>query len=138
MKKMIPLFLAMAFCLTSQAQTETHELTQMQRLVREHDDIMAKDMGQTVRLIGQLQDRANNHSTPDKYERAIDDLKAANKSMVDWMHGFGAKFDGDEMYQAKPLTDEKKVWLNEEEIKFFEMKDQLKSSIKAAQVLLSE
>ena len=133
---MILLFLVMAPWLPSPAQTDTHELTQMQRLVKAHDHVMATDMGKTVRLIGQLQDRENKTIIPEKHQIAIDDLKAANQAMVDWMQGFGARFDVDEMYKSKPLTDQKKEWLNEEEVKFYEMKDQLNSSIKAAEGLL--
>ena len=138
MKKTVLIFLGLALWLPSWAQQDTHETTQMQRLVKEHDDIMAKDMGEMGRLIGQLQDLSRTNGPHENYQKAIDELKTANKAMVDWMHGFGARFDGDEMYKGKALTDQKKVWLNEEEIKFFEMKEQLKSSIKAAESLVAE
>lgn len=118
------------------AQIDTNEKTQMQRLVKEHDQLMAKEMGKTVRLIGQLQQRVKQGDDLSQYESAIEALKAANKAMSDWMQGFGSRFDAEEMYQAKPLTDQKKVWLDQEEVKFFAMKDQLQSSIEEAELLL--
>ena len=136
MRAIASLFFVVVALQPMAAQSDAHEQTQMQRLVKEHDQLMADEMGKTVRLIGQLQERAKENSGLDKYQHAIKALKEANKAMADWMQGFGSRFDAEEMYQAKPLTDQKKVWLNQEEVKFFAMKDQLESSIERAELLL--
>ena len=65
------------------------------------------------------------------------DLQRANKSMMDWMMGFGDRFDSDEILNGKELTAEKQAWLNEEEEKVVALKEQINSSIEKAEALLN-
>lgn len=37
--------------------------------------------------------------------------------MMNWMQGFGERFTADEMMKGKVLSEEKKIWLHEEEKK---------------------
>ena len=67
-------------------------------------------MGKTIYFIGQLETKAKAEGSSAKYEMAIEDLKLSNKAMVDWMHGFGNRFDADEMYKGKSLSNQKKKW----------------------------
>ena len=138
MKLIIVLILIATPFFNSLAQESTEGMTQMQRVVKVHDTIMEKEMGKIIYYIGQLETKSKADNSSTEYDKAIEDLKLANKAMVDWMHGFGNRFDADEMYKGKPLTSQKKEWLKEEEIKLLEMKEQLESSIKAAQLLLDD
>ena len=135
-KLFVLILMAMPF-VNIQAQESENGLTQMQKVVKVHDAIMEKDMGKTVKLINQLETKIKSDGPAEEYEKAIEDLKAANKAMMVWMQGFGTRFEADEMYKNKPLNDQKKEWLNEEEKKLYEMKDLLESSIEAAETLLN-
>ncbi|CAN0593892.1 unnamed protein product [Ectocarpus sp. 12 AP-2014] len=58
--------------------------------------------------------------------------------MMDWMQGFGDRFDADEILNGKDLTDEKKKWLLEEEEKVKQVKENINSSIANAEKILSK
>ena len=137
MRKSILLILFIAFSFQAQAQENLKELSQMQKVMKVHDEIMEKDMGTTVKLIGKLETLTKSSSSAADYNAAISDLKNANKTMVDWMQGFGQRFSYDEMYKGKTLTAQKKEFLNEEEVKLMAMKKQIETSIKKAQSLLN-
>jgi len=137
MKKSILLILFILISVQSHAQQQAKELSQMQRVMKVHDAIMEKDMGATVKLIGQLETMAKAAASSAEYESAITDLKDANKTMVDWMQGFGQRFTYNEMYKGKTLTSQKKEQLKEEEVKLMTMKKQIDASIKKAQLLLN-
>ena len=66
------------------------------------------------------------------------DLQIAYKAMMDWMNGFGDRFDSDEILNGKELTPQKQEWLNEEEEKVNALKKQINSSIERAEALLEE
>ncbi|MEL6917986.1 MAG: hypothetical protein AAFO99_09670 [Bacteroidota bacterium] len=66
------------------------------------------------------------------------DLQDANKAMMDWMVNFGDRFDSDEILNGKALNSEKQQWLNEEEKKIMEVRDQINGSIEKAKTLLKE
>jgi len=57
--------------------------------------------------------------------------------MMDWMKGFGDRFTGEEIMKGKPLSDEKKALLDEEEKKVKALRDLMNSSIEKAQVLVN-
>ena len=138
MKMVISQFIMVFTVISLKAQEPTENLSQMERVVKIHDAIMEKDMGKTVYYIGQLENKIKAEGSSAAYEKAIEDLKLANKAMADWMQSFGSRFDADEMYKGKPLTEQKKEWLDEEERKLFEMKGQLESSIEAAAKVLGK
>ena len=64
------------------------------------------------------------------------DLQDSHKSMMDWMQGFGTRFDPDEILDRKALSPQKQEWLNEEEEKVNALKDQINISIARAEKLL--
>ena len=70
--------------------------------------------------------------------KAIKDLQEANRSMMDWMQGFGDRFDSEEIMDGKELSDEKKQWLKEEEEKVLQVKENINSSIERAEEILSK
>ncbi len=118
-----------------QEKKEDEKLTQMQEVMAVHDEVMPK-MSTINSLIEKLNAKVDTTETGLKYSKAAEDLKSANKTMMDWMVGFGEKFDSDEIMKGKALTDEKKKWLDEEEKKVYALKEQINSSIKNAETLL--
>jgi hypothetical protein len=102
-----------------------------------HDEVMPK-MGTIGKLVSQLDEKITNDASSEDYVAAREDLKAAHKAMMDWMKGFGDRFDGDEILNGKALTEEKQKWLDEEEDKVKALRDQINSSIKKAEALLKE
>jgi hypothetical protein len=58
--------------------------------------------------------------------------------MMDWMAGFGERFDSEEILDGKPLSEQKQQWLLEEEEKVKAMKEQVNSSIARAKALLKK
>ncbi len=113
------------------------EPTQMEKVMIIHDEVMPK-MGKLSKLVSELKEKVDTTETGRKYEMAMKDLQKANKSMMDWMMGFGDRFDSDEILNGKELTAEKQAWLNEEEEKVVALKEQINSSIEKAEALLND
>lgn len=113
------------------------ESTPMQQVITAHDEIMAK-MPNLVKLINALQPKADSTQSGQKYQLAIADLKASNSSMMTWMQGFGERFTADEMLKGKELSDEKKIWIAEENKKIEVLRKEVNSSIKKAEKLLDK
>ena len=132
MKKCFFLFLFFVISLSAISQ----EATEMQQVMTMHDEVMEK-MPKLVRLVNNLQTAAQKNGDDSKYERAIENLKAANNSMQDWMVGFGQRFDADEMMKGKKLSAEKKAWLQEEKTKILAVDREIEKSIKKAEALLN-
>lgn len=131
MKKCLILFLLFVGTLTALAQ----EISEMQEVMQKHDEVMAKMPG-LVKLVNSLQTAAQNSDDKAKYELAIEDLKDANKSMMNWMVGFGKRFDADEMMKGKELTNEKKEWLQEEKIKVLALEEEIDNALSKAEKLI--
>ena len=102
-----------------------------------HDEVMP-EMSTIGKLVAELKPKADSTEMGIKYGQAMKDLQDAHKSMMDWMRGFGDRFDSDEILNGKELTDQKKLWLDEEEEKVKALRDQINNSIKQAQELLEE
>lgn len=133
MKKIIGFIFIIIFLLSFSSYGQ--ETSQMQQVMTTHDKVMAK-MPNLVKLMNALQPKADTTKTGQKYQRAIDDLKASNKSMMTWMKGFGERFTADEMLKDKELTAQKKEWLNEEEEKIGLVSKEINASIQRATKLL--
>ena len=138
MKKKVILYftiLAISFTSCKQEKKEDAQPTQMEQVMAIHDEVMPK-MSTINSLIEKLNDKVDTTEIGIKYEKAKADLQAANKTMMDWMVGFGDRFDTDEIMKGKALTDEKQKWLDEEEVKIKELQNQINRSIKNAEALL--
>ena len=109
--------------------------TQMETVMEIHDEVMPK-MGTLSKLVADLKTKVDTTSIGKEYEVAMKDLQAANMSMMDWMKGFGDRFDSDEILEGKELSPEKQEWLNEEEEKVNALKEQINTSIERAEALL--
>ena len=135
MKNLRSLLVACAFILNLSIYAQ--ESTQMQQVMTAHDEVMDK-MPDLVKLIGQLQPKADTTKAGRKYQKAINNLKASNKSMMVWMQGFGERFTADEMMKGKALTEEKQIWVAEEQKKVKALRKEIDASMKKAKKLLNK
>ena len=138
-KKTLFSLLALVFIVAScKNVTEKKEKpTQMEQVMLVHDEVMPK-MGKLSKLVAELKAKVDTTETGMQYEAAMRDLQSANKSMMDWMRGFGDRFDSDEILNGKELTAQKQEWLNEEEQKVNALKEKINSSIEKAEGLLEK
>jgi len=135
MKKVLLLFCVNFFLLSFSSFGQ--ETTAIQQVITAHDEVMAK-MPNLVQLINKLQPKVDSTKTGQKYQSAIDDLKASNSSMMTWMRGFGNRFTADEMLKGKKLSEEKQLWVAEEKKKIQVVCEKIDSSIRKAKELLKE
>lgn len=111
--------------------------TKMEEVMAIHDEVMP-EMGTISKLVAELKPMVDSTAAGQEYEKAMKDLQAAHKSMMDWMGGFGDRFDYEEIMEGKALTKEKQKWLLEEEEKVKAMRDKVNSSITRARALLEK
>ena len=119
------------------AQDSEKEQTKMEEVMDTHDQVMDR-MPELAKLIGKLETKASNTEEKKPYQDAVKDLKAANKSMMDWMVGFGNRFEADEMMKGKPLSEQKQQWLLEEEQKVRQLREEINLSIKQGEKILAQ
>ena len=110
-------------------------VSKMEEVMAIHDEVMPK-MSTIGKLVADLKPKVDTTATGVEYKKAMNDLQDAHKSMMDWMQGFGNKFDSDEILNGKELTAQKKEWLSEEEEKVKALREQINSSIENAERLL--
>jgi DNA-directed RNA polymerase beta' subunit len=115
--------------------TKIETTSQMKQVMAIHDEVMPK-MSKVGQLVGKLKPMADSLGMESPQGKAMKDLQEANMTMMDWMQGFGNRFDSDEIMDGKELSEEKKKWLNEEETKVKEVKEKINSSIANAESLL--
>lgn len=118
-------------------EKEVEGSSQMEQVMAIHDEVMPK-MSTLGKLVGELNTKIDTTEMGLKYEAAMKDLQAAHNSMMDWMKGFGDRFDSDEILNGKALSDEKQKWLDLEEVKVKDLKEQINSSIANAEALLGK
>ncbi|MGI9547994.1 MAG: hypothetical protein ACR2MM_12190 [Flavobacteriaceae bacterium] len=109
--------------------------SKMEEVMAIHDEVMPK-MSTIGKLVADLKPKVDTTATGIEYKKAMNELQDAHKSMMDWMQGFGKRFDSDEILNGKALSAQKKEWLMEEEEKVKAMRDQVNSSIENAERLL--
>lgn len=108
---------------------------QMEKVMGIHDEVMPK-MGTISKLVAELKPKVDSTEMGMEYEKAMKDLQASHQSMMDWMRGFGDRFDSDEILKGKALTAQKQKWLDEEEVKVKALREEIISSIERAETLL--
>ena len=113
------------------------EPTRMEQVMDIHDEVMPK-MGTLGKLVGQLKPMADSLGAESIEAKAMKDLQQANKSMMDWMQGFGNRFDSEEIMNGKELSEEKEQWLKEEEEKVKKVKEDINASIQRAEEILKK
>ncbi|WP_100610243.1 hypothetical protein [Confluentibacter lentus] len=127
--------LFIAISCKNENKATANEKSQMQEVLAIHDEVMPK-MGMIGNLISQIDEKIKETDSTEALINASQDLKDSHKAMMDWMKGFGERFDSDEILKGKALTDEKQMFLDEEEAKIKTLRDKMNSSIKNAQDLL--
>ncbi|MEM1339715.1 MAG: hypothetical protein AAF634_10995 [Bacteroidota bacterium] len=140
MRKIV--FLVFTFLLTisfTSCKTEKKEEgpTQMEQVMAIHDEVMPK-MGKLGKLVAELKQKVDSTEEGLRYDAAMKDLQAAHQSMMDWMKGFGDRFDSSEILDGKALTAQKQKWLDEEEEKVKALQQQINSSLEKAEELLAK
>lgn len=130
-------FAATAIVSCKEEEKAAKDPTQMKQVMAVHDEVMPK-MSTIGKLVGKLKPMTDSTETGIQYEKAMKDLQNANKSMMAWMQGFGDRFDSDEILNGKALNEQKQKWLDEEEEKIKELREQINKSIENAKVLLKE
>ena len=139
MKKLFTLLtivglLSITSCKESKKAEETSRMEQVMDI---HNEVMPK-MGTLGKLVGQLKPMADSLGAESIEAKAMKDLQQANKSMMDWMQGFGNRFDYEETMNGKELSEEKEQWLKEEEVKVKKVKEDINSSIQRAEEILKK
>jgi len=137
MKKYLFSFLVLCLIFISCKEEKNADTTQMKKVMAIHDEVMPK-MSTIGTMVGELSSKEDSTAMGLKYQDARKDLQDAHKSMMDWMKGFGNRFDSDEILNGKELTEEKQKWLDEEEEKVNALKVQINESIDKAQKLLNQ
>ena len=129
------------FCLSCKEEKKSEEAapeaSKMEEVMAIHDEVMP-EMSTIGKLVAELKPKADSTEMGMKYTKAMKDLQDAHKAMMDWMRGFGDRFDSDEILNGKELTDQKKIWLDEEEEKVKALREQINSSIDRAEQLLED
>jgi len=137
MRVLVLLAVIVMFQSCKQKAKGAEEVSQMEQVMIIHDEVMPK-MGELSKLVAELKSKVDTTAEGKKYKLAMEDLQGANKSMMDWMMGFGNRFDSDEILNGKVLTPQKKEWLNEEEEKVNALKEEINTSIDKAEALLQK
>ncbi|PIB30894.1 hypothetical protein BFP77_03715 [Maribacter sp. 4U21] len=139
MKKYLLILACVPFLLScnEEKKNEKEESTQMEHVMAIHDEVMPK-MGKLGSLVGKLKPMADSLGAESPEAKTMRELQRANESMMDWMKGFGDRFDSEEILEGKALTPEKQKWLNEEEEKVKAVKEQINTSIEKAEKLLAD
>ncbi len=133
---MLLAIIAIATIVVSCKQEKKEESpSQMEQIMAVHDEVMP-EMNTINKLISELEKKTDTTEMAIKYQEAKTNLMDAHTAMMDWMKGFGDRFDSDEILKGKALTEEKQKWLDEEEVKVKEMRDKVNSSIAEAKKLL--
>lgn len=123
------------FATACKEEPKPAETGQMKKVMAIHDEVMPK-MGKLGKLVSRLKPMADSLGMASPQGKAMLDLQDANTSMMDWMQGFGKRFDADEIMKGKALSPEKQTWLNEEEEKVKVVKEKINTSIANAETLL--
>jgi len=136
MKKYLFAIIVAGIIPSSCKEEKRADTSQMKKVMAIHDEVMPK-MSTIGSLVGKLSELENDSTAMGKeYEEARIELQDAHKSMMDWMKGFGDRFDSDEILNGKELTEQKQKWLNEEELKVIALKTQINESIEKARELM--
>ena len=137
MKKQVILLLCIVFSLTYACKEETkQETSQMKMVLAIHDEVMPKT-SEIGPLVAQLRKRVDSDTGTAEEKKAMEDLQDAHNNMMEWMRGFGDKFDHDEIMNGKELSAEKQALLDIEEKEVKIVKEKINSSIANAKKILN-
>lgn len=133
----LSLILLAGACRQEKKESPNQEPDRMEVVLAVHDEVMPR-MPEIGRLVARLKPLADSTEAGLPYLKAMKDLQGAHQAMMDWMKGFGDRFDYAEIKEGKELSPQKQEWLAEEEVKVRAMRDQVVASISAAEALLGQ
>lgn len=134
------LLVVILFTACKENETKTEEPqgpSQMEQVVEIHDELMPK-MSVIGELISKIEANIDTLNIDSVKVKSVVELKAANESMMKWMMDFGSAFESDEIMNGVELTEDKKQTLNEFEQSANELKVQMETAIKNAEVVLNQ
>lgn len=135
-RKVVPILaLATLISFMGSCREDKEAPTRMEQVIAIHDSVM-DEMSTISRLVGQLKPLADSTEQGRTYQKAMEDLQDAHTAMMDWMKGFGDRFDHEEIMKGKQLGPQKQEWLEEEKVKVKEMAGKVYRSIAQAKALL--
>ncbi|MBT8299368.1 MAG: hypothetical protein KJO52_13625 [Maribacter sp.] len=142
MKKVLSILAAVVLISSISCKDEKKEAAkgtnqQMKKVMAIHDEVMPK-MSAMGSMVGELSSKEDSTELGLQYKAARRDLQDAHKAMMDWMQGFSNRFDPDEILNGKALTAQKQIWLDEEEEKVKDLREQIYNSIENAEKILEE
>ncbi len=129
--------LLVAGCRGEKKEEAADASDRMEEVIAVHDEVMP-EMKTIANLVAELKPLADSTGADSRYAAAMEDLQEAHQSMMDWMQGFGDRFDHEEIMKGKALSEEKQAWLVEEQEKVEAMRDQVLGSIEQAREVLEE
>ena len=131
----VALLISSISCKDEKKEAAKASAEQMKKVMAIHDEVMPK-MSAMGSIVGELSSKEDSTEIGLQYKAARRDLQDAHKAMMDWMQGFGNRFDSDEILNGKELTEQKQIWLDEEEEKVKALREQINSSIEKAEKIL--
>ncbi|WP_422083170.1 hypothetical protein [Ulvibacterium sp.] len=134
---LLAVLIAAASCKEDKKATTNPNTDQMEKVMGIHDEVMPK-MGSISKLVAELKPKVDSTEMGMEYGKAMKNLQASHQSMMDWMRGFGDRFDSDEILNGKALTEQKQKWLDEEEVKVKALREEINSSIERAEAILKK
>lgn len=137
MKKVLSILTIIFFIAHFSCKDGKKSNEQMKKVMAIHDEVMPK-MSSLGSLVGELSSKEDSTEIGLQYRSARIGLQEAHKSMMDWMQGFGSRFDADEILNGKELTEQKQIWLDEEEEKVKALREQINRSIENAEKILGK
>lgn len=127
--------IALSSCKQEQ-KDEKKEQTQMELVMSIHDEVMPK-MGKIGQLRTQIQEQIDTTTTRGKEAKEIGlELQDAYDSMMNWMSAFSGRFSSKEIMDGASLSEEKQLWLDQEEEKVKVVRDKINNSIARAESFL--
>ena len=106
MKKLAALLVILA--LSYSCAEAPKQNPKMQEVMAIHDEVMPK-MNELASLTAQLKAKVDTTATGQAYEAGMKDLQEAHTLMMDWMSGFGDRFDHEEILKGKELSNSSKT-----------------------------
>ncbi len=140
MKRFLVLFTILTIALVSckdPAKKESGSDLEMKQVMEVHDAVMPK-MGEMGKLVAELKTKEDTTDLGQQYAEARMKLQQAHTSMMEWMQEFGDRFTSDEILNGTELSEEKKQWLKEEDLKIHKVADEINTSIAEAKALLGK
>ena len=116
---------------------KTAEYAQMQRILSLHDEVMP-EMSTISKQITALESVFHMDSTQMALGESIEELKAANQAMMQWMMDFSEVFSTEEIMGKEIISSDKRSLLEDYESSALALKKKMLGAIERADSLKSD